>query len=104
MERLLAGADGSRDSLRALRWAADVATRTGWELVAARVFEPTQAELPPEQDAALRQEQLDELDGWCAALPVTGARPRTLLLDGAPPDALLAAAAAERAALLVVGG
>lgn len=72
--------------------------------MAARVFEPTQAELPPEQDAALRQEQLDELDGWCAALPVTGARPRTLLLDGAPPDALLAAAAAERAALLVVGG
>jgi nucleotide-binding universal stress UspA family protein len=104
MHRILVGVDGSSPALDALTWSADLARRAALELVAARVFAPTQAELPPDQDAALRDRQRQELDAWCTALP-DGARPaRMLLLDGAAPDALLAAAGDEHADLLVVGG
>ncbi|HET6954651.1 MAG TPA: universal stress protein [Acidimicrobiales bacterium] len=103
MERILVGVDGSSAALDALRWSADLASRTEAELVAARVFEATQAELPPDQDALLHDRQRNELDAWCSRLgesvPI-----RTLLVDGDPPDALLGAAEHEHADLLIVGG
>lgn len=104
MHTILVGVDGSPGSLGALAWAADMARRAGIELVAARVFVPTQAELPPDRDAALHDEQRHELEAWCSSEAVAAARPRTALLDGSPADALLAAAGDEQADLLVVGG
>jgi nucleotide-binding universal stress UspA family protein len=104
MDRMLVGVDGSPAALDALRWSADLAQRARVELVAARVFVPTQAELPPEQDIALHDRQRHELDEWCRRLPAWPPPVRTLLVDGNPPDALLAAAGDERADLLAVGG
>lgn len=102
MDRVLVGIDGSAASMDAGRWAADLTQRGGLDLVAARVFEPAQAELPPDQSAAHHHRQQEELDEWCASL--RGQEPRRLLLEGDPPDALLAAAHDHQADLLVVGG
>lgn len=104
MHRILVGVDGSPTSLDALRWSADLSGRAGPELVAARVFVPTQAELPPDEDASLHDEQRRELDGWCTSLPGPTAPAHTVLVDGDPPDALLAAAVEHEADMLVVGG
>lgn len=104
MDRILVGVDGSAAAQDALGWSADLAARAGLELVAARVFVPTQAELPPDQDARLHERQQRELDEWCASLPPGTAGPRTLLVDGDPADALHATAHAQDAGMLVVGG
>lgn len=104
MERILVGVDGSPASHDVLEWSANLAGRAGLDVVAARVFVPTQAELAPGRDDVLHNEQLSQLDEWCGALPVGAARPRTLLVDGSPPDTLLAAANEQHADLLAVGG
>jgi nucleotide-binding universal stress UspA family protein len=103
MERILVGVDDSPAAHDVLEWSADLAGRASLDLVAARVFVPTQAELAPGEDAVLHDEQLRELDDWCGTLPAGTARPRTVLVDGSPPDALLAAADAQHADLLAVG-
>ncbi len=104
MKRFLVGVDDSSSGQMTLRWAADLAQRAGVELVAARVFVPTQAELPPDQFTDLHERQLGELDDWCAELPGATTAPVTTLLDGDPADALLDAAHEHDADLLVVGG
>ncbi len=104
MQRVLVGVDGSAAANDALGWAAELARRAGLELTAARVFVPTQAELPPEQDELLRARQRDELETWCEALPDTVPAATPALLDGDVPDALLDAARRHDAGLLVVGG
>jgi len=101
MERIIAGVDGSPAAFDALSWASDVADRAGFGLVAARVFVPTQAELPPDEYAALQADQLRELEAWCTKLAST-TRPEPVLLDGDPAGALLTAADRDRD-LLVVG-
>ena len=104
MQRMLVGVDGSAAAHRALVWSADVARRGGFDLVVARVFEPTQAELSPEIDTRLHAEQRVELEGWCEN--VRGGR----LDNSASPwrrtarRALLAAAVDCDADLIVVGG
>lgn len=102
MERILVGLDGSPAARHALDWAADLARRTEADLVAARAFVPTQAEISPEADVELHARERDELERWCLSL--SGLRASAVLLDGDPPDALLAAADAQGADLLVVGG
>jgi nucleotide-binding universal stress UspA family protein len=104
MERIIVGVDGSRTARDALRWSADLAHRTGADLIAARVFVSTQAELPPGEADTLRADQRRELESWCAALPEHAPRPKTVLVDGDPPAALLATATERDADLLVVGG
>jgi nucleotide-binding universal stress UspA family protein len=104
MERILVGVDGSPASRDVLRWSANLAERAGLDMVVARAFAPAQAELDPGRDDVLHHEQLTELDEWCAALPASTPRPRTLLVDGSPPDALLMVASEQRADLLAVGG
>ena len=49
MDCILVGIHGSPTALDALRWAADLADRAKTDLVAVRVFDATQAELPPDQ-------------------------------------------------------
>jgi Universal stress protein family len=53
MQRMLVGVDGSAAAHSALVWSADVAHRGRLDLVVARVFEPTQAELSAEIDTRL---------------------------------------------------
>ncbi len=101
MERVLVGVDGSAAANDALGWATEVARRTGAAVTAVRVFIPSEAELPPEHAAELRDRQRGELETWCADVDPA---PEPLLVDGDPPDGLLAAARDQHADLLVVGG
>jgi nucleotide-binding universal stress UspA family protein len=103
MQRMLVGVDGSAAAHNALVWSADVAHRGRFDLVVARVFEPTQAELSPGIDTKLHAEQRAELEGWCENVDAGGSV-TPLLLDGGPPEALLAAAVEGDADLIVVGG
>jgi nucleotide-binding universal stress UspA family protein len=103
MTKILVGVDGSPASQSALEWSAQLATRGGFELVAARVFVSPQAELPPDEDALLHDEQRRELEHWCAAVPAGMTRPRPLLRDGDPLEELLVAARQLGANMLVVG-
>ena len=104
MERVLVGVDGSAAANDALGWAAELARRADLELTAARVFVPTQAEVPPERDEELHAQQRAELETWCEALPDTVPVATPALLDGDVPDALLEATRRHGADLLVVGG
>ena len=102
MQRVLVGVDGSAAARNALVWSADVAHRGRYDLVVARVFEPTQAELSPALDTKLHAEQRVELEVWCENVDAGGSI-TPLLLDGGPPEALLAAAVECDADLIVVG-
>lgn len=105
MRRMMVGVDGSDASLTALAWSSDVAERSSAELTAVRVFEPTQAELPPDRLEDMQAEQRQQLIEWCERIP--GARAVTdhvVRNGGSPPDVLLEAAAADDVDMLVVGG
>jgi nucleotide-binding universal stress UspA family protein len=91
MERVLVGVDGSTCSAHAMKWAADLARRAGFELVVARVRQPGE------------QRSMEELEDWLVSLAVGADRVRTMLLDGDPPDALLEACKSQHVDLLVVG-
>jgi nucleotide-binding universal stress UspA family protein len=103
MDRVLVGVDGSAAAHHALVWSSDLARRLQLELVGVRVFTGPQAELGPDIEASLHDEQRHELEQWCRSLAVDR-RPRTMLLDGDPADTLLDAAAEVGADLVVVGG
>ncbi len=104
MRRVLVGFDGSSAAGDALAWTADLAWRARLELVVARVFVPTQAEISPDFNVELHDAQRRELDEWSARPPGQAVPTATVLLDGDPPDALLAVARDRHADLLVVGG
>jgi nucleotide-binding universal stress UspA family protein len=104
MNRILVGVDDSPAAQSALAWSAQLATRGDLELVVARVFVSSQAELPPDEDALLHDQQLAELDQWCGALGAETLGASTLLLDGDPHVELLSAAHGHHADMLVVGG
>lgn len=102
MKRIIVGVSGSESAAGALRWSADLAHRTGIDLVVARVFTPEQAELSPTISVVLHGRQRRELEEWCE--PFVGVASVTpVLLDGDPTDALLAAAARYEADMIVVG-
>ncbi|MEZ5238965.1 MAG: universal stress protein [Microthrixaceae bacterium] len=104
MDRILVGNDGSPAAQEALRWSADLVSRAGLELTAARVFVPTQAELDPQEYDSLRDDQLRDLERSCEEVASGGKAARAVLVDGEPADALLRATAEEEADMLVVGG
>jgi nucleotide-binding universal stress UspA family protein len=103
MERTLVGVDGSATAVEALKWSADLAGRAQLEVIAARVFTPTQSELPPSVDRAMHARQLRELEGWCRGVTGT-ASTKAVVLDGETPDALLGRAEDDGTDLVVVGG
>lgn len=102
MERIIVGVSGSVPAADALRWSADFAQRGGLDLVVARVFAPTQAELAPETSTELRGRQRRELEEWCESV-VRGSSVTRVLLDGDPADALLGGALHYKADMIVVG-
>jgi nucleotide-binding universal stress UspA family protein len=100
---VLVGVDGSPAAGAALEWAVRFASSVGAEIVVANVFEPPQAELPPDDYARLVADAEHRLrEEWSAPLRGTGVRYRCLQLTGTP-DSLLAATRAAGADLLVVG-
>ena len=103
MERILAGVDGSPDSLHMLGWVGDLAERARAELVVARVLEPEYADAAS-QDPARHDRGLRDLDAWCGSFPFRTLRWRTMVVDGEPAHQLLAVAHDQEADLLVVGG
>ena len=102
MQRIIVGISGSVAAADALRWSADLAQRTGLDLVVARVFTPTQAELSPEIMTELHARQRRELEEWCESV-VGVASVTRVLLDGDPTEALLGAALHYGADMIVVG-
>lgn len=102
MQRILVGVSGSLPAADALHWSADLAERTGLDLVVARAFTPAQAELSPEISTELHARQRRELEEWCE--PLVGVASVTrVLLDGDPTEALLDAALRHEADMIVVG-
>jgi nucleotide-binding universal stress UspA family protein len=101
--RILVGVDGSDAAVGALTWAGRMAQSVGAELVVTNVFEPFQAEVPPERYEELRGDAERRLEGeWSDPLTGAGVAHRALLVPG-PPDLLLQAAEHEDADLVVVG-
>jgi nucleotide-binding universal stress UspA family protein len=105
MERILVGVDGSPHSLHALRWAAGLAEHAGLELVAGRVYAPTETQLAEAlgEGPGLREEHLAELRQWCESLAGGCPTRDCVLLDGDPPEALIDGAKQRGADMLVVG-
>ena len=104
MDQVLVGVDGSDASLDALRWAWNIGSRARLSVSAARVFEPTQSELPPDVYSELRADQLAQLDAACDRLASESTPIETMLLEGDPADQLIEAARQRSADLLVVAG
>ena len=101
---IIAGIDGSEGSVRALSFAADLATEVGAELLVANAAGPGAiahpAEVEPHVGVAERREHVKE---WCAPLRDRGVEYRTVLVEGDARTALLDVARDREADLLVVG-
>ncbi len=104
MQRVLVGTDGSASGGAAVRWATDLASATGAELVVARAWTPDEAELPHEHLEELRREARRVLDEeWCDDVRQRDQPYRPVLLEGDPRHELLEGARRQQADLLVVG-
>lgn len=103
MKRIVVGVDDSPAAREALGWSARLAGRAGVEILAARVYTPTQSEIMARRQPEIRAIQLSELHNWCSDLPPGSAEPETFVVEGDPTEALLEAATAQDADLLVVG-
>lgn len=101
MKRIIVGVGRSADA-DVLGWSADLARRTGLDVVAARVFTPMQAELSAEISTDLHARQRHEFKEWCEAI-VGEPSLTAVLLDGDPAEALLDAAVRYEADMIVVG-
>ena len=117
MQRIMAAADGSAASLKAVALAADLATKYGAELMLATVTQPLSAALTAELETYVRQEQIDiplgELGSAQAETILAGARLEgaangatrisTRSLAGDPAEAIVELAGEWRADLIVLG-
>ncbi len=93
---VLVGVDGSDNSLRALRWAADLAVQLDAEVLAVHAFGLL--------DQLRHDEVVDEFENaWCAPLTEVGVRHRKELVDGPPSMTLLRLVDQEPVDLIVVG-
>jgi len=102
---VVVGVDGSRDALRALDVAADLARSTGAELVAVHalgLMAVIDGEHVPSFD---HRDEIDRLlhEEWCAGLAGAEVRYRVELLDGNPTEVLLHLAETVGPSFLVVG-
>jgi nucleotide-binding universal stress UspA family protein len=103
MKRMVVGTDGSDSATTATRWAADLASRIGAEVIVMTGFVPTESELPPHRVATLLAEAEAQLEAWSEVARSTGAAVRTVVEQGDPRPGLLRVAEREGADLIVVG-
>jgi nucleotide-binding universal stress UspA family protein len=103
MKHIVVGVDGSEGAANALRWATQVASRLGAEIVVTTGFEPTHAELRPGRLEALVARQERELAAWIDAMPIPDVEMRTVVECGDPRTTILDVADREHADLIVIG-
>jgi len=104
---IVVGADGSENSQRAVRFAAELAQQLGARVVAVHAFDPL-AQLgkvePPVDFAKLERETRERLESqWCAALHDAGVACESIVVENTPVGAIVDAADAHDADLVVVG-
>lgn len=103
LERIVIGADGSRGSANALRWAGQLASEHGAEITVMTAFVPTDSEMRPGRWETLQAEQQKLLDVWSQAARVDDVVVRTVVERGDPRPTVLKVAERENADLIVVG-
>jgi nucleotide-binding universal stress UspA family protein len=105
VKRILVGTDGSEHAGRAVRWAADLATQTGAEVIAAHavgllVTTPD----GPVPSTPFHDRLRSSLEGeWTEELRAAGVSVRCRLVEGSAVTALLQLAEDESADLVVLG-
>jgi len=103
MKRMIVGADGSAGSANAMRWAAQLASRHGAELVVMTGFVPTDPDLPTQQVEAQLAEQQERLEAWSSAASLGDLPVRCVVERGDPREGIVRVAAREQADMIVVG-
>jgi nucleotide-binding universal stress UspA family protein len=103
MKQILVGADGSRGAANAMRWASQLASLHGAEVIVMTGFQPVDSELRPGRLETLLARQEQELASWCEAAQVGDGVVRTIVEHDEPRSAILAVAEREHADLIVVG-
>lgn len=104
MNRIVVGMDSSPASRNALRWASDVALRTGAEIIAVHAFRNPYSEVSVEDHDRLVAERESDLAGdWTRPAREAGVGLRTVVRDGDPRDVLWDLVEAESADLIVMG-
>lgn len=101
---MVVGVDGSTGSARALRWAADAATRGGGTVVTVHALEPPVPDLTRDELTAVTDEMRRRVDEeWCAPLRRVGVS-YTVVIDRRDAfDAITRAADAAGPACVVAG-
>ena len=103
MKHILVGADGSTGAANALRWASQLASLHGAEVIVMTGFEPVDSELRPGRLETLVARQERELASWSEAAHLDDVPVRTIVEHGDPRPGILAVAEREHADLIVIG-
>ena len=103
MKHILVGADGSTGAANAMRWASQLASRHGAEVIVMTGFQPTDSELRPGRLETLIARQEQELASWSEAAHLDDVPVRTIVEHGDHRPGILAVADREDADLIVIG-
>jgi nucleotide-binding universal stress UspA family protein len=103
MKRILVGTDGSDSATNATRWAADLATRTGAELLVMNALAPMEDETDHSRFDELYAEQVARMEAWSNVACSGQVEVTTMVEPSDPRPGLLNVAKIKRADLIVVG-
>ena len=103
MKHILVGVDRSEGAANALRWACQLASRHGAEVVVMTGFQPVDSELPPGRLETLVAREQRELSTWLETLQLAEVPVRIVVEPGDPRSGMLAVAEREHADLIVIG-
>ena len=105
IDHIVVGVDGTDGANAAARFAADLASHTGADTLAAYVFEPLAEWVPENDPRSWRQAAQHKLDtDWIHPLLSAGVSVKTSIIEDLHPVAALTAAAAGAGAGLIVVG
>lgn len=103
MKDILVGVDQSEGAANALRWASQLASRVGAEVIVMTGFQPTDSEMPPGRLETLIAREERELAAWLETLQLDDVPMRTVVEHGDPRQGILDVADREGADLIVIG-